>query len=124
MSKIIYPADGSFPFSAAIRVGDFVFVSVQLSFTADGTLSNGPIKLQTRLVLDSLKRILETAGCTLDDVVRCACTLQDPRDFGGFNSVYAKYFPKDPPTRSTVIATLVLDARIEIECTAYKIQAQ
>ena len=118
--KIVYPSSGGYPFSNAIRAGDFVFVSGQMAFLADGSVSTGPIEEQTKMVLDALKGILKTAGCTLGDVVRCGCTLQDARDFAGFNQVYATYFPKDPPVRTTAVARHVLDGRVEIDCVAYR----
>lgn len=110
----------SLPFSAAVRAGDFVFVSGQLAFNADGTLSTGPIEEQTKIVLDGLKATIESQGCSMSDVVSCVCSLQDARDFSGFNTVYATYFPESPPARTTHVAQHVLDARVEIACTVYK----
>jgi reactive intermediate/imine deaminase len=118
--KIVYPSSGGYPFSNAIRVGDFVYVSGQMAFQADGSLSTGAIEEQTKMVLEALKGILQKAGCTLADVVKCDCTLQDARDFDGFNKVYATYFKKDPPVRTTAVVQHVLDGRVEIDCIAYK----
>jgi 2-iminobutanoate/2-iminopropanoate deaminase len=118
--KIVYPSSGGFPFSNAIRVGDFVYLSGVIAFLPDGSVSTGPIEVQTKIVLDTLQGILKKAGCAMSDVVKCGCTLQDARDFGGFNTVYATYFPKDPPVRTTAVATHVLDGRVEIDCLAYK----
>lgn len=119
-SKVVYPSGGDYPFSNAIRVGDFVYVSGQMAFLPDGSLSTAPIEEQTKIVLDGLQSILQKAGCTMADVVRCGCTLQDARDFDGFNKVYATYFKKDPPVRTTAVAVHVLDGRVEIDCIAYK----
>lgn len=118
--KVIYPSTGGYPFSNAIRAGDFVYVSGQIAFEADGSLSTGPIEVQTKMVMDALKSILEQADCTLADVIKCNCTLQDARDFDRFNQIYASYFPKDPPVRTTAVVQHVLDARVEIDCIAYK----
>lgn len=118
--KVVYPSAGGFPFSNAIRAGDFVYLSGVMAFRKDGSLSTGPIEEQTAMVLDSLGAVLQTAGCALEDVIRCDCTLQDPRDFSGFNTVYAKYFPKNPPVRTTAGAVHVFDGRVEIGCVAYK----
>lgn len=119
-SKVVYPSGLNYPFSNAIRVGDFVYVSGQMAFLPDGSLSTGPIEEQTKIVLDTLQGILKKAGCTMGDVVRCGCTLQDARDFDGFNKVYATYFKKDPPVRTTAVAVHVLDGRVEIDCIAYQ----
>ena len=66
------------------------------------------------------RRILEKAGCTLDDVIKCNVWLADARDFWSFNKVYASYFPGVPPARSTVQSPLMIDAKIEIDCVAYR----
>lgn len=115
-----YPSQGDYPFSNAIQAGDFVYVSGQIAFDANGAVSTGPIEQQTKLVLDQIAAILKEVGCTLGDVVKCGCSLQDARDFAGFNKVYATYFPSNPPTRTTLVVQHVLDARVEIDCVAYK----
>jgi len=118
--KIVYPSAGGYPFSNAIRAGDFVYVSGQIAFLPDGSISTGAIGAQTKIVLDTLKSILATAGCTMADVIKCGCTLQDARDFDAFNAAYATYFPKNPPVRTTTVVQHVLNALVEIDCIAYK----
>ena len=108
------------PYSTAVRAGDFVFVSGQVAFDKDGKLVEGGIEDQTRQVLENVKAALAAAGCTMDDVVKCTCWLDDARDFGRFNAVYGSYFPGDKPARSTVESRLVIDAKVEIEAIAYK----
>jgi reactive intermediate/imine deaminase len=115
-----HPSQGGYPFSNAIQAGDFVYVSGQIAIEASGAVSTGPIEQQTKLVLEQIAAILKEAGCTLGDVVKCGCSLQDARDFAGFNKVYATYFPNNPPTRTTLVVQHVLDARVEIDCVAYK----
>ncbi len=117
--QVVVPSGGDYPFSNAVRAGDFVYVSGQMAFLPDGSMSTGPVEAQTRIVLDTIATILKKAGCTMADVVRCGCTLQDARDFAGFNTVYAGYFPKEPPVRSTAVVRHVLDGRVEIDCVAY-----
>jgi reactive intermediate/imine deaminase len=116
----IFSSGHGLPFSDAIRAGDFVFVSGQIAFLPDGTISTGGIEAQTKIVLDTIKGILTKAGCTMADVVKCACSLQDARDFDAFNKIYATYFLKNPPVRTTIVVQHVLDARVEIDCIAYK----
>ena len=84
------------------------------------TLVEGDITAQTRQVMENIKSVLAEAGCTLDDVVKCSVWLDDPRDFGIFNRVFAEYFGDDAPTRSTVRSELMIDAKIEIDAIAYK----
>ncbi len=107
------------PFSPAIRAGDFVYVSGQVAFDANGELVGGGIVPQTRQTIENLRRILEQAGCTLDNVIKCNVWLADARDFSSFNKVYASFFPNIPPARSTVQSPLMIDAKIEIDCVAY-----
>jgi reactive intermediate/imine deaminase len=120
MTKIVYPSNLPYPFATAVRAGDFVFVSGQLPLGADGLIVQGSIEVQTRTVLENIAKALAQTGCTLKDVVKNTIWLADPRDFAGFNKVYAEFFPADPPARATVRADLMLDARIEIESLAYK----
>jgi len=108
------------PFSPAIRAGDFVYVSGQVAHGENGELVDGGIIKQTRQTIENLRRILEKAGCTLDDVIKCNVWLADARDFWSFNRIYASYFPDIPPARSTVQSPLMIDAKIEIDCVAYR----
>jgi reactive intermediate/imine deaminase len=111
---------GPYPYSPAMRAGDFVFISGQVPTGADGAVVPGGIERQVGAALDNLKAVLETAGCGLQDVVKVTVFLKDGADFGTFNRIYASYFADPPPARSTVCAPLVIDAGIEIEAVAYK----
>jgi 2-iminobutanoate/2-iminopropanoate deaminase len=122
MTKIHYSPHPQLPFSKAVRAGDFVFISGQVPFGSDGLMVHGSIELQTRVVLDGIKKQLEEVGCTMQDVVKTTVWLDDPRDFGGYNRVYAEYFAKEPPARATVRSQLLLDCKIEVEAVAYKPQ--
>ena len=106
--------------SRAIRAGDFVFVTGQVPMKNDAPMTEGTIEDQTRACLDSLKDILAEAGCELSDVVKSMVWLKNREDFGGFNEVYAEYFPEEPPTRSALVSDFLIDILVEIECVAYK----
>jgi reactive intermediate/imine deaminase len=108
------------PFSRAMRAGDLVFVSGQMATDASGRIIDGGIEAQTRQVFANIQTILAEAGCTLADVVKCTCWIDDARDFSRFNATYAEIFPSDPPARSTTVCQLVLDGRLEVEAIAYK----
>lgn len=108
------------PFSRAVRAGDLVFVSGQMATDSTGRMVDGGIEAQTRQVLENIKAVLAEAGCTLADVVKCTCWIDDARDFGRFNATYAEFFPNDPPARSTTVCQLVLDGKLEVEAIAYK----
>jgi reactive intermediate/imine deaminase len=108
------------PFSRAMRAGDLVFVSGQMATDGSARIIDGGIEAQTRQVFENIKAILAEAGCTLGDVVKCTCWIDDARDFGRFNAIYAEFFPTDPPARSTTVCQLVLDGKLEVEAIAYK----
>jgi 2-iminobutanoate/2-iminopropanoate deaminase len=107
------------PFAKAVRAGDLVFVSGQMATDASGQLIAGNIESQARQVFRNIEAILAEAGCTMADVVKCTCWIDDPRDFTRFNAVFAEVFPDQPPARSTVISRLVLDGKLEVEAIAY-----
>jgi reactive intermediate/imine deaminase len=107
------------PFAKAVRAGDFVFVSGQVP-TLDGEVVTGGIIQQTEQVVQNIIDVLALADCTLADVVKVSIWLDDPRDFTSFNSVFQKHFIANPPARSTVQSSLMVDAKIEMDVTAYK----
>jgi reactive intermediate/imine deaminase len=107
------------PRSPAVRAGDMIYISGQVPAGADGKIVEGNIETQTRQVLENIKAALALAGATLEDVVKTSVWLEDARDFGRMNAVYATYFPKEPPARTTVESRLMIDIKIEIEAIAY-----
>lgn len=113
-------SDQGLPFSKAVRAGDFVYVSGQVAFGSDGVLVAGAIEDQTRQTMRNIESVLKEAGCTLADVVKVNVWLDDARDFGRFNATYAEFFVSDAPARSTVESKLMIDAKIEVDCIAYK----
>lgn len=115
------PSGGTLPFAKAVQAGGFLYVSGQVPRGSDGDIVYGSITTQTKVTLDNLKSVLELAGYSLEDVVKVDVWLDDPRDFAGFNKVYAQYFTAEhAPARNTVQAALMSDMRIEIACMAYK----
>ena len=120
--QVINPPGASLnlPFSAAVRVGNVLYLSGQLG-TVPGTrqLADTGIAGQTKQALENVKGVLAAAGSSLERVVKCTVFLADIKDYAAMNAVYATYFSKDPPARSTVAGSgLALGARVEIECIA------
>lgn len=113
-----YESHSGYPFSRMVRAGGFVFFSGQVPITADGKVVRGTIKEQTHLVFERLKETLTEVGLDFSDVIKVTVWLSDVALFKDFNEVYATYFTKDHPTRSTVEAKLALDIDVEIEITA------
>lgn len=108
------------PLSPATRAGDFVFVSGQVPTDENGQVIVGGIEAQTRRVFERLQEALALAGCTLDDVAKVSVWLDDARDFAAFNRVYMECFGSHRPARSTVESRLMIDAKVEMDVTAYK----
>ena len=108
------------PFSSAVRAGPFVFVSGQIAMGANGEIVPGGIEAQTRQTLENVEKALALAGCAPKDVVKATVWLDDARDFWTFNRVYAEFFSESKPARSTTQATLMIDAKVEIEVIAYR----
>lgn len=108
------------PYSQAIRTENLVFTAGQIGLDpATMEIVEGGIEAQTRQVLTNLKRVLEAADSGLNFVVKTTVFLQDMKDFAAMNSVYAEFFPENPPARSTVaVAALPKGALVEIECVA------
>src|SRR6266536_4669579 len=108
------------PFSPAVRVGNVLYLSGQLG-TVPGTrqLADTGVAGQTRQALENIKALLSQAGSALERVFKCTVFLSNIADYAKMNEVYATYFPKDPPARSTLAGSgLALGARVEIECLA------
>ena len=109
------------PYSQAIRVGDFVFVSGQLALRpGHSEFAGETIQDQTEQVFANLRAILEEAGSGLDRLVKTTVFLFDLGDFAGMNEVYARHVGEAPPARSTVeISALPSGALVEIEAIAH-----
>ena len=107
------------PLSPAVRAGDMVYVSGQVPVRPDGTYVDGGIEAQTRQVLENIEAALALAGAGMDQVVKTTVWIEDARDFGGMNKVYATFFPAEPPARTTVESRLMIDIKVEIEAVAY-----
>ncbi|PTW62569.1 reactive intermediate/imine deaminase [Breoghania corrubedonensis] len=120
MKKQTFGVHPVVPLSAAVRAGDYIHLSGQVPFTADGMLVVGDIEVQTRQVLDNIAAVLKQAGAALDDVVKTTIWLSDPTDFQRFNAVYGEYFAQNPPARSCVAGRLMVNAKVEVEALAYK----
>jgi 2-iminobutanoate/2-iminopropanoate deaminase len=110
------------PYSQAIAAGGLVFCSGQIPLEpSSGVLIEGDISSQTKRVLENLAAVLRAHGLTMEHVVKTTVFLTDLANFGEMNTVYAQYFPSDPPARSTIqVAALPKGANVEIEAIASK----
>ena len=109
------------PFSPAVTAGDFVYLSGMLPTDASGTIVSGDVRVQTAQALDNLSALLAKHGSRMSQVAAVTVYLKNQADFAAMNEAYAKYWPKDPPTRTTVIVNLVVpDALVEISMVALR----
>ena len=115
-----FPAKTSLPFSAAVRVGNVLYLSGQMG-TIEGKLElvKGGIEAETRQTLANMKAILERHGSSLDRVVKCTVMMADMSEWPAMNATYVEHFPHHLPARSAFGASaLALGGRVEIECIA------
>ena len=109
----------SLPFSAAVRVGDMLYLSGQLGTDSTGALVPGGIEPETRQAMRNIRVLVEANGSSMDRVVKCLVMLADMREWSAMNRVYVTFFPDQLPARSAMGASgLALGARVEIECLA------
>jgi 2-iminobutanoate/2-iminopropanoate deaminase len=118
MAKQVYPSRLPYPFSAAVRTGNLLFVSGQVGIR-DGKTGEG-IEEQTRFTLENIRDVLAQANATLADVVKVTVFITDMALWPRMNEVYREYFPSDPPARSALGASgLALPGLlVELECVA------
>jgi 2-iminobutanoate/2-iminopropanoate deaminase len=111
------------PYSPAVRVGKFLFLSGQIALDPEtGQLRNGTIEVETRQVLDNVMRILRSQGYDSSHVVNATVYLRDMKQYATINAIYAGYFQeKNYPARVAVeVSALPKGANIEIAVIAYK----
>jgi 2-iminobutanoate/2-iminopropanoate deaminase len=106
------------PYSPALKVSNLLFVSGQIA-------KQGDIKEQTQTILENIKKIVETAGGKVSNLVKLCVFMTDIKEFSEMNSVYKKFFEDNGvteifPARSTVeVSNLVLEGLlIEIDAIA------
>ncbi len=110
------------PYSPFVRAGDLIFVSGQGPFDPNtNEFSLGDIRHEVRITLENIRSILEQAGATPADVVKCSVFLKNAQDFPAMNEVYAAFFGETRPARTTVEAQFYqTQMKVEIDCVAYK----
>jgi 2-iminobutanoate/2-iminopropanoate deaminase len=108
------------PTSAVTRHGDTIYVSGFPPFDPEtGEIVNASIERQTELVLEQLKLCVETAGSSLENVLKCNVYCTSVEKFAAVNAIYARYFPDDPPARIFVcVPAWPGHFDIEIDCIA------
>lgn len=107
-------------YSAGVVAGDFLFISGQgpLDLTT-GEVVSGTIEEETLLTLSHIKKIIEAAGGSVDNVVKCTVHLADINDFDRYDKAYASFFTGILPARTTVQSVLADGIKVEIDAIVY-----
>jgi 2-iminobutanoate/2-iminopropanoate deaminase len=106
-------------YSAGILVDGWLFISGQGPLNlVTGEVLHGTIEEETLHTLSHIKKIIETAGGTIEDVVKCTVHLSNINDFEKYNTAYASFFPGIKPARTTVQSVLFDGIKIEIDAIA------
>jgi 2-iminobutanoate/2-iminopropanoate deaminase len=106
------------PYSVAVKSDGLIYVSGMLSQDDSGALVGADVGAQTKRILDRMRGVLEASGSSLDQAVAVTVYLKSASDFAAMNDAYRAYWAKDPPTRTTIIADLLLGALVEISMVA------
>ncbi len=111
----------TFPYSPGATGGNMVYTAGQVAWDHTGEVTAlGDVRAQTVQTLNNVKAVLEEAGATLDDVLKCNVYLKNIDDFQIMNEEFAKFFPTDPPARTTVQTPLCEPQMlVEIEAIAW-----
>lgn len=109
------------PYSQATKFGNLIFTSGIIPVDPNtGEIVKGGIEEQTQQVMTSLQNLVEASGSSLENIIKTTVFIKDMNDFSKINTIYAKYFPTNPPSRSCVeVARLPKDVLIEIEAICY-----
>jgi 2-iminobutanoate/2-iminopropanoate deaminase len=106
------------PFSPVVRVGDLVLVSGQASVDATGKIVADTFEGEFRRSIENMRKVLEAAGCGLQDVVQTRNYVRDPADVPRYNELYREYFSAPYPARTTITNCLPPSLKYEVECVA------
>ena len=109
------------PYSQAIRIGDFLYTSGQISLDPNSMeLITGNIEVETERVLKNIEAILLADGLSLNNIIKTTVYLTDLSEFGRMNQVYEKFFVETKPARACVqVAALPKGAKVEIDAIAH-----
>ncbi len=122
-SLVSYPREADtpvshLPFSPAVKVGNLVFVSGQASVDATGQIISDDFEGEFRRSVENLRKVLQSAGADLHNVVQTRNYVRDSEDGPLFNRLYREYFSAPYPARTTITGCLSPALRFEMECIA------
>ena len=108
------------PYSQAIKFNNLIFVSGQIAINPDSNeFVNGNIASQTIQVIENIKAILESAGSSLEKILKVTIYITDMKDFNSINIVYSEYFNSSLPARACIeVSNLPRGAKVEMDAIA------
>ncbi|WP_417749634.1 RidA family protein [Rosistilla oblonga] len=106
------------PFSPAVQIGQFVFVSGQASVDDTGKLVTDTFEGEMRRSLENIRKVLAGAGLTFQDIVQTRNYVGSQEDLAEFNRIYAEYFEQPYPARTTLMGCLGTLLKFEIDVVA------
>lgn len=120
MNEVIrrYSSTLPLPFATATEVNGILYLSGQVSMTAQAKPVYGDIAAQTDTVLGNILKTLEGMNSGFDSIFKVTVWLSDMKHFAEFNRAYAKWFKNGFPSRSVVSCSLAFDLDVEIEVQA------
>lgn len=118
-SREYFPHPGGKPFSRAVRIGNFVYVSGAVGVASDGSYP-ADFAVQATNAMNAVAAELKLAGASMDDVYNCRVALTNMDNWDAFNSVYKQYFKPDRlPVRMAIGVTSLGGADVEVQCEAF-----
>jgi 2-iminobutanoate/2-iminopropanoate deaminase len=102
-------------FAPGVMVGKTLYVAGKGDYRP-----KAPFPEKVENCLNEIRKTLQMAGLDMKHVVKSFVYLEDPDQFPEFNKHYAKFFPDNPPARTTLgVPQVPGDSRVEITCIAY-----
>jgi 2-iminobutanoate/2-iminopropanoate deaminase len=112
------PADGKQMITPIVVHNGLIYVAGQGAHDA-GPAEQFEIGRHTTIVMDNVKKLVETGGGTVDSILQLSVFLADIKYYDGMNKVFKTYFPNGGPARTTVaVAALPGNSLVEINCIA------
>ncbi|WJR79971.1 RidA family protein [Bradyrhizobium sp. NP1] len=116
---VIVPPTGlrpGIPYSPAIRWDKLLFISGQTGSDPVTREFPADIKAQTRIALENVKALAEAGGASMDTALKMTIHMTDMmNEFAAMNEVFREFFPKEPPSRTTVGVAHLARAGLKIE---------
>lgn len=112
------------PYNQSILAGNTLYLSGQIALDpATGDLVQSSIEDETHQVMKNLSAVLENAGLTFEDVVKCTVFVKNMQNYGRINKVYASYFNDDTAPVRALVEVSALPKYVNVEISAIAIKS-